>query len=220
MSFIDYMLFGSTFQFLIEEKKKDEEFTPLMFGTTKVKWLDLMLYPWCSSTFLYCLLYMLDTYCCIFYVHVITFIALLYFKYLEIKHLIVLVGKHWIYDVSFFIINLTFCSGQSEVLVEHWSFVTPIFSRCYSRYNGFSLTTRNSWLGSFLLSRKSWYESQALEYRIKWDIYTHIYPGIYPIGRCCWNVATCKGNVLNGKIENLFCRTLSFLPDLTFNFYV
>jgi hypothetical protein len=37
MSFIDYMLFGSTFQFLIEEKKKDEEFTPLMFGTTKVK---------------------------------------------------------------------------------------------------------------------------------------------------------------------------------------
>jgi len=37
MAFIDYMLFGSTFQFLIEEKKKDEEFTPLMFGTTKVK---------------------------------------------------------------------------------------------------------------------------------------------------------------------------------------
>ena len=102
MSFIDYLLFGSTFQFLIEEKKKDEEFTPLMFGTTKVKCLDLVLHPWCSSTFLYCLVYMLDTYCCIFYVHVITFIALLYFKYLEIKHLIVLVGKHWIYDVSFF----------------------------------------------------------------------------------------------------------------------
>jgi len=36
-SFIDYMLFGSPFQFLIAVKKKDEESTPLIFGTTKVK---------------------------------------------------------------------------------------------------------------------------------------------------------------------------------------
>ena len=62
------------------------------------------------------------------------------------------------------------------------------------------LTKRNPWFSSFLvssnsLSRKSWSEPQALEYRIIWEIY------IYSICRCCWNVATYKWKVHNGKIE-------------------
>ena len=37
---------------------------------------------------------------------------------------------------------------------------------------------------------------------------------IYSICRCCWNVATYKWKVHNGKTEVIFfCRNVSFLTD-------
>jgi hypothetical protein len=61
-----------------------------------------------------------------------------------------------------------------------WSFVIQIFHNgqpSHFRSDDFNLTNRKTWFSSFLvssnpLSRKSWWERQALEYRINWEIYT------------------------------------------------
>jgi hypothetical protein len=62
-----------------------------------------------------------------------------------------------------------------------WSFVTQIFHSDQPSHDSesadFNLTNWKPWFSSFLvssnpLSKKSWYEPQALEYSINWEIYT------------------------------------------------
>jgi hypothetical protein len=78
---------------------------------------------------------------------------------------------------------------------------------------------RNPWCSIFFFisnspSRKSWYEPQALEYRIKLR-------DIYPIYRRHWNISTYKRRVYNGeKWNHIFFRNVSFLTNITVNFYV
>ena len=64
-----------------------------------------------------------------------------------------------------------------------------------SKWWHFNLTNRNPSFSSVVvssnpLSRTYWYEPQALQQR-----------DIYSICRCCWNVATYKWKVHDGKIE-------------------
>ena len=78
-----------------------------------------------------------------------------------------------------------------------WSFVTQIFhSGQLSHGDDFSLTMRNHWFSSFLVSSyplsRIGTTSSGISYQLRY---------IYSICKCWWNVATYEWKVHNGKIE-------------------
>jgi hypothetical protein len=72
-----------------------------------------------------------------------------------------------------------------------------------------NLTKRNPWFSSFLvssnlLSRKSWEEPYALEYRINWSMYT-------PYAGAAGMLLHVSGKFTMGNWNHLFCRNVSLL---------
>ena len=72
-----------------------------------------------------------------------------------------------------------------------WSFVTQVFHNSQPSHCGdFNFTKGNPWFSCFpfssnSLSGKSWYEPQALEYRINWEIYTPYAGAAGMLQICC-----------------------------------
>ena len=72
-----------------------------------------------------------------------------------------------------------------------------------------TLTKRNPWFSIFLnnnLSRKSWYEAQALEYQINWEIYT-------PYTGTAGMLLHINDKFIKGILNHLFCHKVWLIAD-------
>jgi hypothetical protein len=109
------------------------------------------------------------------------------------------------------------CSGRvgsscSTCGTYPWSFVTRILRNGY-RIDDYSMTTRNPWFSSFLVSSKplsrksSCTTSSGISDQLR---------EIYSLFKCCWKVATylyINEKFTMGKLKLFLCRWVSFLTD-------